>query len=542
MRTLSSKNYKSKNKKDLEEEKDLYPALHNKINQNNIIDYFVFDENENNIIQNPKDNKNKNRNNILKEESEKENEQEKKIKVDYNVNSFITSSFRPDLYSPYGIISGNRYKLRMAPDKSSKKIEEEEDEEEVEEKPEKKEEDKASSLSISDKENTGEIKKIKLNRYFNIAPDITIKCHLCGQIGHIKDVCPNYDIKFCTKCLSNSHDDRDCDQKKCFRCNKLGHSSYNCQLKDSQIILCERCHYTGHTKNECLIKPMEFSHKFLKYNNLSCIICGSKKHVLCSLAQRELPIFHKEEESEEKDIFNDENLLMNLLFINNNNINSDDDGSSLTPLNEEVEEADKKKDEENLDKEKGNEKKKKKKKKKAKSIFEDLKDEEIKDTMFCGFCGNRHRNEECKEIKDEKFNNKFDEQRKNIGKRIFEKRRKEEERGNEREKEDKFSSFKKRNRDKDYFDKSFKQNQETRYNKKYKNKFKDKSKSKSKSNSNNKYINNKSMPLNEDDDLSKNENNYNSKNSKQKSNRNFNKWENTKYKNKDIKVSNFLNK
>ena len=201
----------------------------------------------------------------------------------------------------------------MAPGKSFQIIEdnesEEEENDEKEEKESKKEEDK-ESLSISEKENNDEVKKSKLNRYYNIEPDISIKCHICGQVGHRKDVCPNYDVKFCYRCLSDSHDDRDCDQVKCFRCNKLGHKTFNCQLKDNKLILCERCHCIGHKKEECLIKPMEFSHKFLKYNNLSCMHCGSKKHVLCSLVDRELPELTKENDN---DIFNDENIFIDLL-------------------------------------------------------------------------------------------------------------------------------------------------------------------------------------------------------------------------------------
>ena len=260
-----NKNNKSKNKKDLEKEKNLYPALNNQINENNIMDYFVFDEAENNIIINPKKEKKQNENNKNnknekeeEEKGEKENNPLEKLKVNYNVNSFITSSYRPDLYSPYGIISGNKYKLRMAPGKSFQIIEdnesEEEENDEKEEKESKKEEDK-ESLSISEKENNDEVKKSKLNRYYNIVPYISIKCHICGQVGHRKDVCPNYDVKFCYRCLSDSHDDRDCDQVKCFRCNKLGHKTFNCQLKDNKLILCES-HCIGHKKGECLIKPL----------------------------------------------------------------------------------------------------------------------------------------------------------------------------------------------------------------------------------------------------------------------------------------------
>ena len=162
MRVPSCKNYKAKNKKDSEKEKNLYHALYNKINSNNIIDYFVFDENENNIIKNPKNNRN-----IILKEDKKLNKKEQKIKVEYYVNSFITSGIRPDLYCPYGIISGNIYELKSAPNKSLKKIEEKEDEEKVEERQVKIEEDKTSSISISDKEKRDKLKEIKLLSKYN---------------------------------------------------------------------------------------------------------------------------------------------------------------------------------------------------------------------------------------------------------------------------------------------------------------------------------------------------------------------------------------
>ena len=135
----------------------------------------------------------------------------------------------------------------MAPGKSLHKFEEEEEnEEEEEEKENKKEEDK-ESLS-PEKENNEEIKASKLNRYYNLEQDISVKCHICGQVGHRKDVCPNYDIKFCYRCLSTSHEDRDCDQIKCFRCNKLGHKTYNSKVKDNKLFACDRFHCVGHKK------------------------------------------------------------------------------------------------------------------------------------------------------------------------------------------------------------------------------------------------------------------------------------------------------
>ena len=508
MKSTSKQKHKNKNYNS-ERDKNIDSSKNNQIKQENIEDFFVFDEEIDNIIPNKKELKNKNKVENIKineKEEQKENDNPKKLKVDYNVSSFITSSFRPDLYCPFGIISGNKYKLGMAPGKSLQKFEEEENEEEEEEKENKKEEDK-ESLS-SEKENNEEIKASKLNRYYNLEQDISVKCHICGQVGHRKDVCPNYDIKFCYRCLSTSHEDRDCDQIKCFRCNKLGHKTYNCKVKDNKLFVCDRCHCVGHKKSECLIKPMEFSHKLLKYYNLTCINCGSNQHVLCSLVTRDLPILEKEDPNE---IINDQNLFTNATNID---IDIDDEGSSSTPKCESEEEGEIKEIKEDK-----KSKKKKKKKKKEKNILENLKNEEIKHTIFCSLCGDFHRNEECPNKDEEKYSNKFDEQRKSLGKRILENKRKKEE---EREQTQTSNfSFQKRYRDID--NKKYQENDETKSQNKYKTKYKDKTK----------YNNNKDLPLNEDD-LSDNENHFNisSKNKYYKNYNNNNKnFKNNKKKN-----------
>ena len=77
--------------------------------------------------------------------------------------------------------------------------------------------------------------------------------------------------------------------------------------------------------------------------------------------------------------------------------------------------------------------------------MENLKNEEIKHTIFCSLCGDFHRNEECPNKDEEKYSNKFDEQRKSLGKRILENKRKKEE---EREQTQTSNfSFQKRYRD-----------------------------------------------------------------------------------------------
>ena len=92
------------------------------------------------------------------------------MQVNYNIYSYISSPIRPYLYSPYGIISGNKYKLIVYQDKN-----------EMGEKELKKDDDIASieSFEEEDEKFSGK-KKIKIIRYFNIEIDISLKCQICG--------------------------------------------------------------------------------------------------------------------------------------------------------------------------------------------------------------------------------------------------------------------------------------------------------------------------------------------------------------------------
>ena len=177
------------------------PLSNNNNIQNDIMNYFVFNEKENNIVENFNSTQ-------TKEFTEEDNNQN--IKINYNICSFISSPRRPDLYCPFGVISGKNYELKSNEDKNK-----EENEKEI-----KKEEDDIISISsfdsFEDERNIDnfENKKIKITRYFNIETDISMKCNICGEIGHKKRNCPNYDIKFCHRCAQFGHEDKECDKKK----------------------------------------------------------------------------------------------------------------------------------------------------------------------------------------------------------------------------------------------------------------------------------------------------------------------------------------
>ena len=391
-----------------------------KIDKKNIMDYFIIGE----------DDINDSISDISKqlEKSEEKNEDDNNdnnIKLSYKVSSFISSNYRPDLYSPLGIIGGNKYNLRKNSMKGKEKVdneeleaEDKEEDKEIEEKEEEEEEEKESKIMDEKLDNVkkelDKYKLLKLGRYYVLDNDITVKCHNCGEIGHIKDYCPYTNLKFCHRCLSHDHNDKDCKNKKCFRCNKSGHNKNECSIKESEILICFNCQNSGHRKNECLINPSNIDSRFIKNNGLSCFYCGSSNHMICPLSERE-NIELKKENIDFDEIEED------MISSHSQEISSD------TPVEEEEIET---------------KKKSKSKKKRPEEIIENIKNEDIKFTIFCSYCGETHRNEECPLKDDPKFSNEFDTFRKNICKKILERRNK------ENEEDQKFNKlFKKRKRD-----------------------------------------------------------------------------------------------
>ena len=83
--------YKSEEikKKKEELEKLKYPALNGLVNEDNVLDYFICgdEENDNNFIN------------------------DSNIQIEYEICSYFNNEEVPDLYTPFGIISGNKYKI-----------------------------------------------------------------------------------------------------------------------------------------------------------------------------------------------------------------------------------------------------------------------------------------------------------------------------------------------------------------------------------------------------------------------------------------------
>lgn len=353
---------------------DACSSLNNILVQDNIMDFFVFDENENNIIENT---------NLNKRRDFNEEKDEQKIQVNYNICTFITSPIRPDLYCPSGVISGNKYKLILHHEKI--KLEEEKYKKEDEE-------DITSPLSSiesyeDEEEKISEKKKIKIIRYFNIEPDISLKCQICGEIGHKKSSCQYQKIKFCYRCAKYGHESKDCDYFKCFKCNKIGHKTFFCPINERELIICEQCNCIGHKNEDCLICPKEIFQSYLIYNNFYCFYCGNPHHALCSLLDRELPELYKEEE---KEIIIEKN---DIYPIINLDIENDEEIINEYFLENSIKDN------------------------------KTIKYENYSDIIFCGFCGGKHRNDEC--IFKEKFINRFEEIRKSAGKKLIEKRNEE---------------------------------------------------------------------------------------------------------------------
>ena len=69
-------------------------------------------------------------------------------------------------------------------------------------------------------------------RYFD-APDVSIKCRRCGEVGHFSYDCVSDTplIKLCSTCGEPGHSFIQCTNRICYNCGQVGHISNNCSAK-----------------------------------------------------------------------------------------------------------------------------------------------------------------------------------------------------------------------------------------------------------------------------------------------------------------------
>jgi hypothetical protein len=148
--------------------------------------------------------------------------------------STISTRYNPDLIvgSVFGekkkeFIRGNEYFMEQAKEvkiKDERELEQIE-EGEVSEKEEAKQPLEAEQPEAEDSEESAfeNMKKLKGTRYW-AEENITVKCHNCKQFGHMSRECPNDTKRMnCILCGKDNHESFDCNEKMCFKCNKMGH-------------------------------------------------------------------------------------------------------------------------------------------------------------------------------------------------------------------------------------------------------------------------------------------------------------------------------
>lgn len=120
-------------------------------------------------------------------------------------------------------------------------------------------------------------------RYFD---DLgTVRCRRCKALGHTSFTCPSASVcvRTCIYCSSSAHDQFDCPNKMCYRCNRLGHKLQQCV--ERRVSACERCGNPGHRAVDCVIDP-----KAEDTTTAVCMCCGKIGHVACQLkTPRQLP-------------------------------------------------------------------------------------------------------------------------------------------------------------------------------------------------------------------------------------------------------------
>ena len=253
-----------------------YPFTFDEVSNLNIRNYFVFDEMVSNIQSDCSSY-------LLDKEIKYNSYNENEIK--YDIDSFIDNDNMPDLYTPLGKISGDKYNLiknefsninslnnedenlnnNINTFMSKKRLRyfhlgfdfDEEPEIIIRKIPKKK-------INNNNKNFYFNNNNIKINRYSRES------CHICLSRNHVdKAVCPKY--KRCYKCLTYGHWGKDC--------NKILNN------------LCEKCGKSIHNKEDCLrandnISNNDFVFEIMN-NKLNCAFCDNGSHLICPFSIRE---------------------------------------------------------------------------------------------------------------------------------------------------------------------------------------------------------------------------------------------------------------
>ena len=285
---IQSQIYKIQQIKKKKEKQEIckYPALNGQLNENNLLSNFIFDNNENNLINN-----------------------EKNLEINYDICSYMNNDEIPDLYTPFGLISGDKY--HIIPIKIEKLENLENSDENFSNKNEENEKKIEEIKSNIQNDNNYELKKII--RYFDINyKDTKIdinnsRCKKCGKFGHLKCDCTNF-VTSCHICLSKDHTKKYCPKLvRCSNCFEFGHSAQDCQKTLDSV--CENCKITIHNREDCLKCPIKIYLKDLRAEKLSCVFCGSEEHLVCPFSKKKNLILLYEITN--KDIENDIDIDMN---------------------------------------------------------------------------------------------------------------------------------------------------------------------------------------------------------------------------------------
>lgn len=278
-----------------QEEKNKYPASKGQITDQNINDFFEFNDISDGGAKSPKS---------LSTSffSDKEikfdscYDDNQKLNINYNINSFLDNEEIPDLYTPLGKISGNNYQIN----------------------------DEYDSDLIENNSNS-KYKTIskKRIRYFDLDFDIDFdsseieltflpvpkkkskknkfRPHNVSRYNSPKIQ------KFCYICLSTKHSDKnECPKyKRCIKCLKYGHWAKNCEeiIKDK----CENCNISAHNKEDCLKfnDGIKYDELLLKKNKgIDCAFCRNKYHLICPFSTREKYILNYGRENKDQDFSN----------------------------------------------------------------------------------------------------------------------------------------------------------------------------------------------------------------------------------------------